>query len=77
MSLDSTKVSVESNLVFGYLLNNQYAEAEKIFLKWKNKSFPDYEGYCNDIFLQATADLEAAGITHPNFAKVRLLLEER
>ena len=76
-SLDSTNVSIETNLALGYLLNNQYPQAEAIYLKWKGKSFPDDERNCNDTFLQDIAVLEAAGITHPNFEKVKQLLKEQ
>ncbi len=77
LALDSTKVGVETNLALGYLLNNQYPEAEKIYLKWKGKSFPNNKRLCNDIFLADIATLETAGITHPDFAKVRLLLKTK
>jgi Leucine-rich repeat (LRR) protein len=72
-----TQVSVETNLVLGYLLDNQWSEAEKIYLKWKGKKFDEKdEKTCNETFLQDIADLEAAGITHPDFAKVRALLSQ-
>jgi tetratricopeptide (TPR) repeat protein len=78
LTLNSTQVSAEAKLALGYLLNNQYAEAEKIYLKWKGKSFPGYNDQpCNDIFLQDIATLEAAGITHSDFERMRLLLKEK
>jgi hypothetical protein len=64
--------TVETNLALGYLLDNQWAEAEKIYLRWKKQEFPpDGKRLWDSVFLQDIADLEAAGITHPDFEKVR------
>lgn len=69
LSLAPEQVCVETNLALGYLLNNQYSEAEKIYQKWKSKSFPDDERLCDDIFLADIADLEQTGIMHSDFEK--------
>ena len=75
LALDSSKVGVETNLALGYLLNNQYPQAEAIYLKLKGKSFPGDKRLCKDVFLKDIAALEAAGITHPDFERVRALLK--
>ena len=64
---------VETNLALGYLLNNQWDEAEKIYLKWKGKFFNDRSKLCDIIFLDDIKTLERAGIKHENFAKVKNL----
>lgn len=64
---------METNLALGYLLNNQWEEAEAIYLKWRGKSFPNSGGNCDEIFTQDIATLEAEGIMHPDFEKVRIL----
>jgi tetratricopeptide (TPR) repeat protein len=74
LELNPEAVSVETNLALGYVLNNQYAEAEKIYLKWKGKNFPNDKRLCDEIFLADIAALEQAGITHPDFEKVKKLL---
>jgi hypothetical protein len=76
LDLNPESVGVETNLVLGYLLNDQWPEAEVIYLKWKGKRFPRMPLLSHVVFLQEIADLEAAGITHPDFAKVRALFEE-
>lgn len=63
-------------LALGYVMNDQWSEAEKIYNEWKGKSFSSNTGLSNDAFLNNIAELEAAGITHPDFAKVRALLAE-
>ena len=76
LELNKDAVSVETNLALGYLLNNEYAEAEKIYLKWKGKNFSDDERLCDEVFLADIADLEKAGISHSDFEKVRKLFEK-
>ncbi|MBC7777963.1 MAG: leucine-rich repeat domain-containing protein [Phycisphaerae bacterium] len=76
LELDPESQQVESYLALGYLLNNQWSEAEKIYLKWKGQKFPDDERLCDDVFLQDIQDLEAAGITHPDFEKVKQLFKQ-
>ena len=76
LALDPTKQKVETNLALGYLLDNQWPEAEKIYLKWKGKEFPGGSRLCDEYFLQDLDYLEAADITHPDFAKVRTMLQK-
>jgi tetratricopeptide (TPR) repeat protein len=68
--------SVESNLALGYLLNNQWSEAEKIYLKRKGQQFTDGKRLWDEVFLTDIAALEAAGITHPDFEKVKQLFQK-
>jgi len=67
-----------TNLPLAYLLNNQYQEAEKIYVEWENKPFKSNSGYktYRDAFLADLVDLEDNGITHPDFEKVRELLKK-
>lgn len=77
LELDSRSVEVETNLALGYLLNNQYDKAEVIYLKWKGKKFKAQdENFADKAFLKDIADLEAAGIFHKDFEKVKRLLSE-
>ncbi len=76
LELSPRSQSVESNLALGYLLTDQYPEAEKIYLKWKNKYFPDNDDLCDKIFLDDINALEKAGVHHLDFDKVRKILAE-
>lgn len=76
LALDPERQSVAANLALGYLLDNQWPEAEKVYAKWKGKTFPDGGEPCNKLFLQDIAELEAAGIVHPDFEKVKAMLKE-
>jgi tetratricopeptide (TPR) repeat protein len=78
LSLSPESVNVATNLALGYLMNNQYEQAEVIYKKWMGKKFEDDDDdTANDAFLKDIADLENAGITHPDFAKVKVLLKKQ
>lgn len=73
LELNPDAQKVETNLALGYLLNDQWSEAEVIYLKWKGQHFPNDSRLCDDVFLKDIKDLEDAGVTHPDFKKVRQL----
>ena len=75
---DSTYQYSYTNLPLAYLFNNMYAEAEKEYLKWKDKPWTNDNSAktFNGVFLLDIADLESKGITHPDFAKVKELLKK-
>lgn len=73
LKLEPEDIAQEQILALSYLLNNQYEQAELIFKKWEDSMFVKYN---QNGFLREIADLEAAGITHPDFARVRKLLRE-
>jgi len=75
---DDTNEYIYINLPLGFLLTGQYQKAEKIYRQWKDKPFtldPGYDTF-SDVFLEDMDDLENRGITHPDFEKVRELLED-
>ena len=76
LELAPKAVIVEKNLALGYLLNNQWPEAEKIYLKWRRRKFPNDWQLCDKLFLQDIQNLEAAGITHPDFEKVKAIFKK-
>ncbi|MBK8965349.1 MAG: hypothetical protein IPM36_01470 [Lewinellaceae bacterium] len=76
LEVNPLRESVVSYLALGYLLNNQWPEAEKIYLKWKGRFCQGSFKYCNRVFLEDIAKLEAANITHPDFEKVKQLLKK-
>ena len=72
LELNPNAQGVETNLALGYLLTNNWEKAEQIYKKWKGKPFPDLKEKLSDFyFLTDIADLEKAGISHPDFKKVR------
>jgi hypothetical protein len=78
LQLKPEKLTVETNLALGYLLSNQWGMALKIYEKWKGKTFPDdtEKRICDVVFLKDIEDLEAAGISHPDFKKVKELFNK-
>ena len=74
LELKPEATGVYSNLVLGYVLNNEFDKAKPIFIEWKDKQFDDDRTW-KEVFLADIADLEKAGITHKDFAKVRELLK--
>jgi len=72
--IDSTEIIIYTKLALAYLLNEEYEKAEVIILKHRdeivnNMLFKDY-------ILEKLKELESKDITHPNFEKVRALLEK-
>jgi WD40 repeat protein len=74
--LDNTNLSIKTNIVLTYILDNRYNKVKYILHANKNKPFKYKEGTFGDEILNRITDLEAAGITHPDFAKVRELLND-
>ena len=64
------------NLALAYLLNNQYNEAISVITKYKDKKLYLSGPTFNNEVLIILSELEAAGIDHPDFEKVRQILEE-
>lgn len=76
LELNPEKTAVITNLALGYLLNNEWKKAETLYLEWKDKKFPEDERLANEIFLKDIQDLEEAGISHPDFEKVKKMMQE-
>lgn len=75
---DSTNLFSYTNLPLSYIYNNMYSEAEKEYLKWKDKPFtvdPSVNTF-KEAFLGDFADLERRGKGHPDFAKIKELLKK-
>ncbi|MCX6328070.1 MAG: hypothetical protein NTZ85_00960, partial [Bacteroidia bacterium] len=75
---DSTNLNAYTNLPLALIFNNMYDEAAKVYTKWKDKPYIKYEGYSTfrEVFLSDIADFERKGITHPDFEKVKELLNK-
>jgi len=76
LKLAPDQTGVITNLALGYVLNNQFDKARQLYLEWKSKKFPDDDRFAMELFLKDIQDLEDVNITHPDFIKVRELLED-
>jgi tetratricopeptide (TPR) repeat protein len=74
--LDLGGVQVEwihANLAAALLYQGRYPEAKALYRRYKDQSF-DAENSWAAIFLKDLTELEDAGITHPDVAKIRKML---
>ena len=69
LSLNPDYAEAHSKLVLGFILNGQYAKALPIIKEWKD--VPMTEGTYQKVFLADLNRLEATGINHPDFSKLR------
>jgi len=73
LELAPEKEGVYSNLVLAYVLNNEFEKAKEIYLRFKNEQY-DKEQSWKEVFINDLDDLSKSGITHPDFSKVKALL---
>ena len=75
LELSPKSIGVISNLASALLFQGKYEEALDYYQKWIDKKWPDdrHATFC-EVFLADLAELKAAGITHPDVAKVRAFL---
>jgi tetratricopeptide (TPR) repeat protein len=66
---------IHTNLALALLYQSKYAAAEAFYKQFKGKPYDDERGW-TEVFLADLDELEKAGITHPDVAKVRKLLRE-
>jgi Flp pilus assembly protein TadD len=66
---------INTNLVLSLLYQGKYEEAEAVYVRFKDQPYDESMDF-KTVFLKDLADLEAAGITHPDVGKVRVLLGE-
>ncbi|MBI5217725.1 MAG: hypothetical protein HY958_02185 [Bacteroidia bacterium] len=68
-----------TNLPLCFLFNNEFEEAKKVYLNFKDKPYTDdrEKTTFKKVFLEDIQNLEGKGITHPDFAKVKKLLNEK
>jgi WD40 repeat protein/energy-coupling factor transporter ATP-binding protein EcfA2 len=75
---DSTNIEIHFLLPIIYILNNQYDIAKTIINEYKNKPLNgvDYFTTYTEVFNHSIDLLEDRAITHPDFAKAKMLLNE-
>ncbi|MCX6252523.1 MAG: tetratricopeptide repeat protein [Bacteroidetes bacterium] len=75
LEVDSSQTYIYTNYAVALLFQGKYEEAKKIYLELKDKEYPeDKTKTFKYFFLQDLDELEKAGITHPDVAKIRTLL---
>jgi tetratricopeptide (TPR) repeat protein len=75
LATNSTQTWIYTNLALAYLYQSKWKNAKAIYVRLKDQ--PNGKEPFKVAFLQDLKDLEAAGITHPDVAKARALLEEK
>ena len=75
LEIDSTQTWINTNLALALVLQGKYAQAEIIYQQLKGKTELITGKRYNIFFLEGITNLEKAGITHKDFAKVRELLK--
>ncbi len=71
----SSAAWIEANIAHALIFQGKYSEAEAIYLRMKDGLGKEEVPY-TQIFLNDFNQLEKAGITHPDVAKIRALLEK-
>lgn len=72
LALDPANPDLSANLAHALLLQGKYAEAEKMYLEYKDKP---YKGETYKVaFLSALKNLEDQGVTHPDIERIKALL---
>ena len=74
LAVDPSETWINTNYASALVFQGRFEEASSIYTKFKDQLF-DVEKTWQQAFLEDLAALEAAGITHPDVAKVRALLE--
>jgi|WetSurMetagenome_2_1015567.scaffolds.fasta_scaffold00014_91 WD40 repeat protein len=77
LAADSTNQYLFTTYPLILLLNNRFDAAASVYRKYASKNMFGYiYGSYRPIFMSDIAELEKRGITHPDFSKVRSLLNE-
>ncbi len=68
---------INTNLAHALLFQGKFEEAKAIYQQYKNQPYPQEPGKTfGELFLKDLDELEKAGITHPDVAKIRKVLTE-
>ncbi|MBK8514756.1 MAG: hypothetical protein IPL55_00270 [Saprospiraceae bacterium] len=59
--------SVNSNLALGYILDNNFEEAKKIYVKYRGLKFKDTDEPCNEVFMSDLRKLINKNILDSNY----------
>src|ERR1035437_6439249 len=78
LEVDSSQTWINTNLAHALLFQSKFEEAKRIYLEFMNQEYPtDKTKTFKYFFLQDFDEFEKAGITHPDVAKIRELLNHQ
>jgi hypothetical protein len=69
-------VTIKTNLAHAYLFDNQFDKAKAIYLENKDAKLDDERSFSQAV-LDDFEELEQAGITHPDMARIKALLTSK
>ncbi|WP_421794401.1 leucine-rich repeat domain-containing protein [Haliscomenobacter sp.] len=72
LKLDPQDANLYTNLPLAYLFNNEFEKARAIYVNYRDRPYEDTT--YKQVFLKDFSDLEASGVSHPDFQKIRNLL---
>ncbi len=75
LTVDESQLWIATNFVSAMVFQGDFERAKPIYLELKDQMV-DGKGTFREVFLEDLNTLEAAGITHPDVAQVRELLNE-
>jgi len=67
-------VVIKSKLADSYLFDSQFDKAKSIYLENKDAKLRDSERTFSQVVLDDFKELQEAGVTHPDMAKIKALL---
>jgi tetratricopeptide (TPR) repeat protein len=71
--------SIVSIMAIAYILDNKWKNAEEIYKQWKGEVFftnGNQAQFCGDVFIRDILKLEAGGIKHEDFKKVKMMFSD-
>jgi len=75
LGIDASQEWIQSILALALLYQDKLPEAQSIYVQFKGKPYNENKSW-TEVFLNDLNDLEAAGISHTDFEKIKKLLEE-
>jgi len=75
LKIDDSQEWIHSILALALLYQDKLSEAKAIYVQFKGEPYNKDKSW-EEVFLNDLSDLEAAGISHPDFEKIKKLFEE-
>ena len=76
IELDPSNEMLYTNLPLCYLFTGQFEKAQALYIEYKDKTYDNQYKTFKEAFLADLKDIESKGITHPDFEKVKELLQK-
>lgn len=72
LKLNPQNATLYTNLPLAYIFNNEFEKAKAIYVNLQDKPYENT--YYKQVFLKDFSDLEKSGVSHPDFQKIKDLL---